>query len=334
MWKYIKENWFVAVVALFFVAVSIFFAYDQNKGKLPGKTVDGKQVVFSLDDYYFTADDYYDELKGTYFNNDVIRVFQNALLDEAYKTTDDFKDEVRDQVSSTVSYYQAYYGYGEEYLDYIAKYYYGYDSFYDYVFYSLKSNYVYEEYIDSHLDELFTAEFAEKNQPRIVRYVVIAMNDPANPTEDETSKLEEAKKAWASEEYSASNFADFAKKYSQDSGASTGGLFGYLDKNTSGIDEVFLNTALATADGQVSDWTYSEKFGYYLIYVESTKVEDFKGTDGFYNAILSSDTNIASKILWAKAQELGVTFGDEETEKLITDYYTKVEEPSESESDK
>ena len=70
MLKFIKENWFVALVAAFFLIISVYFAYDQNKGKLPGKTVGGKQVVFSVDDKNFTADDYYDDLDNYYVDDD------------------------------------------------------------------------------------------------------------------------------------------------------------------------------------------------------------------------------------------------------------------------
>jgi len=317
MLKFIKENWFVALVAAFFLIISVYFAYDQNKGKLPGKTVGGKQVVFSVDDKNFTADDYYDELSKSYRETEIVKTFRNTLLDEAYKTTDDFKDEVKAQWQSTISYYEQYYGYGQSYLDQIAQYYYGYDTFYDYVFYSMKADRVYDEYINAHIDELFTDEFVEKSQPRMVRYVVIAMGKPAEPTEEELKKLNDAKEAWASDAYSAANFADFAKKYSTDSGAQSGGLFGYLDKNTTGIDEVFLNTALATKAGEVSEWTYSEKFGYYLIYVESTDVKDFKTESGFHSALMTFHKNLANEILWAKAQELNTTFADDEIKNII-----------------
>ena len=317
MSKFIKENWFVALIAVFFLVISVYFAYDQNKGKLPGKTVGGKQVVFSVDDTNFTADDYYDELSKSYKEAELVKAFRNTLLDEAYKTTDDFKDEVKAQWQNTISYYETYYGYGQSYLDQIAQYYYGYDSFYDYVFYSLKADKVYSEYINAHLNELVTDEFIEKYQPRIVRYVVIAMGKPAEPTEDELKKLNDAKEAWASGEYSAANFADFAKKYSTDSGAQSGGLFGYLDKNTSGIDQTFLDTAFATKVGEVSDWTYSEKFGYYLIYVESTDVKDFKDESGLHDTLMTINENLANEILWAKAQELNVKFADDEIKDII-----------------
>ena len=331
MLKYIKENWFVAVVAVFFVCISIYFAYDQNKGKLPGKTVGGKQVVFSVDDKDFTADDYYNEMKGSFEESEIIKLFRNTLMDEAYKTTDDFKDEVKAQVQSTIQYYESYYGYGESYLNQIAQYYYGYDSFYDYVFYSMKADKIYDAYIEAHLDDLFTTEFAEKNQPRKVRYVVIAMSKPAEPTEEELKKLNDAKAAWASEEYSAANFADFAKKYSTDSGAQSGGLFGYLDKNTSGIDQVFLDTALATKAGEVSEWTYSEKFGYYLIYVESTDIKDFKDETAFHDSLMTANENLANKILWEKAQELKISFGSDEVKELIMKNLNLTEESGEKE---
>jgi hypothetical protein len=63
MKEIIKKNWFVAVVAVLFVCMAIFFAYDQNKDNLPGKKVNGKDVVFSIGGEDFIADD----LHGEYY---------------------------------------------------------------------------------------------------------------------------------------------------------------------------------------------------------------------------------------------------------------------------
>ena len=75
MKKFLKENWFVAVIALFFVSISIYYAYDQNKDNLPAKTVNGKDVVATVDDVVFTADDLYDTMYKTYGKNQLFLAF-------------------------------------------------------------------------------------------------------------------------------------------------------------------------------------------------------------------------------------------------------------------
>ncbi|MBE6115909.1 MAG: hypothetical protein E7187_03680 [Erysipelotrichaceae bacterium] len=313
----LKEYWFPLLVGIFFVCVSIFFAYDQNKGKLPGKTVNGQQIVFSVDDTNYSADQLYDDLSKVYHDDRVATMFQVALLDSAIKSTDEFKAELDKNYQNTVAAYQQYYGYDVAYLDNIAKTYYGYDTFYEYMNYSTKAQKLYTEYFSKNGDKYFTEDFQKEYKPRIVSYVVLTLDDPENPTAEETAKVKAAQDAWASSEYSADNFADFAKKYSEDGNASTGGVFGYLDTKTSGIDEVFLNTALALEEGQVSEWTFSETFGYYLIKVDSVKFDDIKNETAFANSIMSSQQGLSSKILWETANELGVTFGSDEIKNII-----------------
>ena len=319
MAKFLKENWFVAIVAVFFIGVAIFFTYDQNKDKLPGKTVGGKQVVFSVDDTNYTADDLYDELSKDYYESRVLMSFQKALLDETTKGDPSIETEVKKNYESTLQYYQANYGYSEDYLNQIARYYYGYDTFYDYMLYSAKSSKMYASYIGEHIDELFTAEKKAELKSRIVSYVVIAMDDPANPTEEESAKLKAAQDAWASGTYSAANFGDFAAAYTQDGNAANNGKFGYVDAETTGIDETFLETALALEEGAVSDWVYSEQFGYFLIKCDSTLNVDLLQEDDFISRILDSNEGLSSKIIWEKTQQLNVQFGNEEIEKLIKD---------------
>jgi foldase protein PrsA len=317
MGKFLKENWFVALVAVFFVTISIYFAYDQNKGKLPGKKEAGKDVVFSIDGQNITADALYEKLADDYLESDLYMAFYKGLLDEAIETTDDLKTRTDSTVQNYIAMYQQYYGYGEDYLNYLAKQYYGYDTFRDYVFYSLKSEKLFSDYVLAHLDELVNQAFLDKYKPRTVSYVVIAMADPKNPTAEETAKFEEAKQAWASDKYSAANFGEFAAAYSQDGNASNQGKLGYVDTNTSNLDKAFTDVALNLKEGEVSDWIHSDEFGYYLIKCDSTKVEDLKTESGFTATILSADENLSNKILKEKAAELKITFGSKEIEELI-----------------
>lgn len=317
--KFLKENWFVALIALILISMTVYFAYDQNKDKLPGKKVGGKQVVFSVDDKNYTADDLYDELYKSYGENDIFLAFQRGVLDAQVPTTDELAEQIDSQVSQAVAYYQQYYGYGEEYLDAMIRYYYGYPSYRDYVTYAMKSDTLYSDYIKAHLDEVLTDELKEKLNGRIISYTVLTVADIDNPTEEEAAKLKEAQDAWASDEYSAANFDAFAAAFSQDSAASNGGKFGYLDSETSGIDETFKAAALALQEGEVSEWIESKDFGYFLIKCDSVKTEDFLEEGDFISNILTASENLSSKILWDAAQQADVKFASEEVEKMIKD---------------
>ena len=169
---------------------------------------------------------------------------------------------------------------------------------------------MYKDYVVAHLDELYTQEFQEKNSPRNISYALIKMDKPATPTEEETKRLQEAKDAWASNQYT---FADFAKKYSEDSStASEGGSLGYVDANSS-LVKAFLDAALQLEEGQVSDWVYSEEYGYFLIKCDSKKLDDFKDSQDFISSILDSQEDLQANIIWKAAEELGFSATDEVT---------------------
>lgn len=316
MKKFLKENWFVAVIAVFFVAISIYYAYDQNKDNLPAKSVNGKDVVVSADDYNVTADDLYDQLYKTYGKNKLFMSFYKAVIDANIETTDELQAEIDSTVSQTVSYYTNYYGYGISYLNQIAQYYYGYNDFTDYVTYQLKAEDLYAKYIEEHATEFVTDEFISTNNPHVVSYCLIKMDDPSNPTEDDLQRLEKAKKAFA-EEYSADTFADFAKAYSEDSStADAGGKLGYVDVNSSLVD-AFKNAALALNSGEVTDWIFDENYGYFLIKCDSTSYEDYKDDANFLSTVLTSNDNLSNTIVWSYAKNANVTFADESVKDYI-----------------
>lgn len=316
MKKFLKENWFVAVIAVFFIGISIYYAYDQNKDNLPSKVVDGKDVVVSADDYNVTADDLYSELYKTYGKNKLFLSFYKAVVDANVETTEELQEQINSAISQTVSYYTNYYGYGITYLNQIAKQYYGYNDFTDYVTYQMKGEKLYSAYIEEHVDEFVTDEFIANNKPHVISYCLIKMDDPKNPTADDLLRLEAAKKAY-SEEYGPETFADFAKKYSEDaSTVEEGGKLGYVDVNSSLVKE-FLDTALSLNSGEVSDWIFNENYGYFLIKCDSTDFADYKADANFISTILTSNDNLSNIIVWKYAENANVTFADEDVKDYI-----------------
>ncbi|MDI9540217.1 MAG: peptidylprolyl isomerase [Bacillota bacterium] len=316
MKDFLKQNWFVAVIALFFTAISIFYAYDQNKDNLPNKVVDGKDVVFSVDDTNFTADELYDELYKTYGQSELFLKFYMGVIDANVEETEELKDQINGAVSQTVSYYTNYYGYGLEYLNQLARYYYGYPDFPSYVEYQIKAEVLYSEYIGKHAEKYVTEEFVAQHNPRVISYCLIKMDDPANPTADETDRLNAAKKAWENE-YTVETFGDFAMHYSEDpSTAGNGGKLGYIDNNSALVD-AFLKVALALEDGQVSEWIFDETYGYFLIKCDSVNYEDYATDPNFLSTVLTDNANLANEIVWEYAQNANITFIDETVKQYI-----------------
>lgn len=316
MKEFLKKNWFVAIIAVFFIVVSIVYSVNTAKNQLPTKTVDGKQVVFELGGKYFNADEVYDEMYKSYGKQKLFIMFKDEIVNQLVKVDDNMQNEITNAVLGTIQYYQNNYGQGESYLNQLAKYYYGYNSFRDYVTASIKMEHYLKDYVQANSDELVTDELIEESKPRIVSYCLIKFDDPENPTEEEKAKLEEAKAAWG-KDYNADTFAEFAKKFSQDtSTASNGGKLGYCDANSS-LYEEFKKQATALKEGECSDFFFDEQAGYFIIKCDSTKYEDYKNETDFLSTVLAANDGLAEKVLWAKAEELGYSFADKEIEEYV-----------------
>ena len=76
MGKFLKKNWFVALIIVIFACISVYYIYDTNKGKLKGKTSDGEDVVYSVNDTDETASQFYDDLYKSSGNNAALSLFQ------------------------------------------------------------------------------------------------------------------------------------------------------------------------------------------------------------------------------------------------------------------
>ncbi|MBO4218291.1 MAG: peptidylprolyl isomerase [Erysipelotrichaceae bacterium] len=316
MKKFIKENWFVAVIAVFFVAISIYFAYDQHKDDLPGKSIGGKDVAFGVADHYTTMDDLYDGLYKSYGESLIGQQFSNAVLDNAVETTQEMETTAQSYTDYYAEMYSAYGGLS--YLNQVAQIYYGYSDFKTYMLYSLKSQELSTRYISAHAEEYVDEAFIEKYDPRIISYCLIKFEDPANPTADEQERLKKAQEAWASADYDTEKFADFARNFSEDSStASSGGKLGYVDSATTSLVSEFTEAAMKLKAGEVSDWVYSENYGYFLIKCDSTSLADYSSESDFVSRILTIYENVGNEIMWKAAQEAGVTFSDPDIEAYI-----------------
>ncbi len=316
MKEFLKQNWFVAVIAVFFLGISVFYAYDQNKDNLPDKTVNGKDVVFSVDDTNFTADELYDELYKTYGKSELFLKFYMGVIDANVEETEELTEQINNAISQTVSYYTNYYGYGLEYLNQLARYYYGYPDFPSYVEYQLKAEKLYSAYIAQNAEKYVTEEFIAKHNPRVISYCLIKFDDPKNPTADETARLNAAMDGWTND-YTAETFAEFAMKYSEDpSTASKGGKLGYVDNNSALVD-AFLKAALALEEGQVSEWIFDKNYGYFLIKCDSKNYADYASDPNFLSTVLTDNANLANEIVWQYAQNADITFMDEAVKDYI-----------------
>lgn len=311
MLEFIKKQWFLSLIAVLLLGTIGFYVYDQNKDNLPSKSVGGKDVVFSVAGTDVTTDEVYDRLYQQTGLDVVYMLFERAVAHAALETTDVMVTKAEVDIEGVKANFSEYYG-AEEYEAYLidALKTMGYSSLDDlehYFIYTYKLQELLNAYVDENLDTIYDA-FALEYQPRLISHVLVMMDDPANPTAEETERFEAAKAAWES----GLSFEEMVTTYSDDTSNNTlGGNLGYMDATTQFVTE-FLNAALALSEeGQVSEWVQTS-YGYHLIRLDSFDVEKMKEYQEFYDAIINSDTTVTQTVLWDKAQEIGVDFGGNE----------------------
>ena len=317
----LKENWFVVLVAVILIAAVGYYTYDTNKGKLPGKKVDGKDVVASIGDTDFFADDLYLELYGDESSSSsagtqvLFSYFERAVVDAAVSVDDEMKTNIATAVTSVKQNYE---GQESTLLSQLQAA--GYSSLDDlelYFTHSFKMQKLIGDAYAKDLDNLFTPIYEEKNS-RVVSHILVTISDFNNITEEEQAKMDAIDQALADGE----DFAEVAKEYSDDGSASDGGNLGYVDSDSSLVTE-FKEAALAAEKGVVTDWVQTE-YGYHKILVTETDKEALMENEDIrndiYAAIEKANPDLNAQIIWETGQELGVEFANENVENAIKSY--------------
>ena len=77
MLEIIKKNWFVVLIAILLCGFAIYYVWDTTKDFVKGKSVDGQDIIASIDDYDLSADELYDEMSR--FSLSAMRSSNKAL---------------------------------------------------------------------------------------------------------------------------------------------------------------------------------------------------------------------------------------------------------------
>ncbi|MGL5978399.1 MAG: foldase protein PrsA [Erysipelotrichaceae bacterium] len=321
MLQKLKEQWFIGIIALVLIGSVVFFVYDQNKDKLAGKRVDGKDVVVEINGEDIFADDLYADVDEATKNAAIYMFFERMVVSNAVETTADLKSEAKLQADQLIAAYKE--SYGSTYEDTLlaALKGVGYNKvsdLTDYFINTIKVTDLVRAKIDENKTELFT-EIVKEKQSRLVSHILVKMEDPSNPTDEEQAKMDEIDAAIKG----GMSFGDAAKEYSDDSGSAANyGSVGYTDEDTSFVTE-FLKAALALDEGETSKWVKTE-YGYHLIHADATTVETLLAnediSDDIYNAIDSYYPNLYYEAVWEQAEALDIQFADETLEASLKAY--------------
>lgn len=304
-----KKFWFVILIGVLFIGMAIYCAWDMNKDKLSAKSVDGKDVVFTLADENYTADSYYKALFNTMDENSntktgIATVYNNmekVVANEAIDTTDKMKDDAEKASKQFSSQAQMSEDEIKNQLKAL-----GYDSLEDYYLTVAKRQKLINDYIAKDKQAL---EIAEKQQPRKLQHILVKCADPDNPTKEEKEKMNKIDEALKN----GADFGAVAKEYSDDPGsAKNNGSLGVVLKNGSLVKE-FEDAAWKLKAGETTKSWVKTKFGYHLI--KNDKIADKAIKDSLKNGetveavkkeLLTKNPNYEKQVIYKEAKKLGL----------------------------
>lgn len=320
MLETLKKQWFVVLIAIIFICFTVFIIYDTNKGKLPGKTDNGKDVVATFNGKNITADDLYNELYENGNGNSILNIrLQAAVIDESVKTTKEIKETAKkekelitQQIEAQAS--QSGMSVEDGIKDTLARVGMQEDEFDYFCLIQAKMKKI--------QDDSF-AKICKDNQGRTVSHIIVQMKDADNPTEEEMKVIKQIEK-----ELKTMSFEEVAKKHADtgDASAPNGGYLGYMDKNTAFV-ESFKTAALKLKKGEVSDWVKgkSESYnGWHLIRVEETDPKtiqkDDKAQQSISQQIAQNYPNVIQDFVVDAAKKLKFEYANDDIKKDVESF--------------
>lgn len=327
----LKKYWFAGVIAIFLIAGLIYFTNDLMKDQVKGaKTDDGKDIVFKFDDKSYTSDEMFDELFSDVFEGKDIGAILPILELEVYRNADEvtkaMEEDAKSNTTQLITNLKMQVGEGwERTLDqlliqegYMAQK--GEAGLLDlFTILEVRSK-IERDYILAH-KELYEP-YMEENEPRLISHILVKMEDPDNPTEEETKKMDEVKEALAKE---GAIFSDVATQYSDDNSKEQGGSLGLVTKTS--IEEYveeFRNNVYTKKAGETTEW-FKTEFGYHIIKVDATTMDGFMELNNYsiFTEIFKKDASIRLDITWEQIEKQELKFGeDEKLNQAIKDHYT------------
>lgn len=332
----LKKYWFIGVIAIALLAFVVMYsveAYNNRDITVNNKQIDGKYVAYSIDDEPVYADDLYNSLYE--FQNagasQAMVALEREIFRTAYETTDDMKNRATISVSNIIN------SYSKDYLDTYLKsvgYVNGFDDINDYYIDSLKQEQLLKEFVLNNQDEYLTSELGTNG--RIIYHILVKCETSevtddqgnviayeANPTEEQTAKLNEILEALKAED---SSFEYTAYTYSEDSSKQNGGYIGLInEENAANFDQMFANASLALNEGEVSEPVVSQ-FGYHIIKNVASTPEKMLDDYYFLSDLQNNNRTLALKATLAKGEELGFEIKSEE----LKNYYNSILESEEN----
>ena len=316
----LKKYWFVGLVAILlivFVGAYTTDAISNRKTEVDTLTVDGKDVIYSIngDNYYF-ADDLYEDLYEGYGATLGFLPFYHSLLNAAIPTTENLANYATNWAGYIMQQNDS------DTIDRTLKQsgYKGIDDLSQYCLDSLKHEQLLRDayYTDT---KTYVDPVLESENPRYIYHILIKVNDveeitdeegnvthKCNPTTEEKAKLDECLAALAKDDRA---FGDIAMEFSEDGSASEGGSLGLVyTSNASQYVAEFKEASMSLQDGEISK-PVETQFGYHIIKAIAPSLDELLTDPDFFEIITNANPNLDLRLLMDKAGELGYEIKDQ-----------------------
>ena len=317
MAEILKKNWFVVLIAVLLCGFAIYYVWDTTKDFVKGKSVDGKDVIASIDNYDLTADDLYGEIERFSvsqlyyrFRNAVIEQTVTEETDEMKENADKLKENLEAQAQSSSSYSAdelisnmlESVGLESDELD-------------RFCMLAQKESVMQRDYVEKNYDTLMK----DVKNAHIISLIEISVSDADALSDDESETKEKIDAALKK----GTAFADVAADYTQSTQTDENGLYGYVDSETevsSTLTDDMLKAALALKEGETSSWIkVSGDSGdkLILIYADVVGKDNIKASkdsdvwSSLVSALISRNSTLSSEILFDAADQLEITFTDD-----------------------
>lgn len=233
-------------------------------GNVP-KLKDGTELIVEMDGLKMTTEEFYQKLKDTYGTYSLINSIDDLLLNNVYKTTDEMKEKIENQILTLKNQF------GSDFESAI-QYYYGVSTekqLYNLLEIVYKRELATSDYADTLVkDEDIKKYYDEEAIGDIKASHILIKSDATDSMTDDEKKESKEKALNTAKEViekldNGEKFEDLAKEYSKDSSASDGGDLGYFNKGdmVSGFEEAAIKL-------KVNEYTkepVETQFGYHII---------------------------------------------------------------------
>lgn len=326
----IKENSILVIITVIVgVLVGMGVLAILGFRRIP-KLKNGDEIIVSLKGNNITANDLYNELKGSYGLTLLLDKIDQTILENQYPDT----EEITSYIDSQVSYLKT--TYGDQFEDYIK--YYGFESeekVREYFSLNYKRNLALLDYAKGLVtDKEVQTYYDEKVFGDIeASHILIKFDDE----ESKTTALQTANNIINELNNSSditTKFAELAKQYSEDTtNKDNGGSLGYFGVGE--MEEAFENAAKALEVGKYTTTPVETSYGYHIILKtnqkDKTALNEMKDSivETLAENLLTSDTKIQYKALEEMRKENGVSFKDadlrDKYETYLSELYASLE---------